>query len=104
MKWLASSPCGCSRNALPESPVNRALDTNMTQSIYLRLEVPFERGAETEGMAAGHADLQRLLAKSRLRVVSGKASNPLQQNAQAQFPCPAKVGEDDFSQPVKSLA
>lgn len=76
----------------------------MTQSIYLRLEVPFERGAETEGMAAGHADLQNLLAKSRLRVVSGKASNPLQQSAQAQFPCPAKVGEDDFSQPVKSLA
>ena len=76
----------------------------MTQSIYLRLEVPLERGAETEGMAAGHADLQRLLAKSRLRVVSGKASNPLQQSAHAQFPFPAKVGTDDFSEAVKSLA
>ncbi len=48
----------------------------MTQSIYLRLEVPFEKGTEKEGMAGNHADLQRLLAKSRLRVVSSKAGKP----------------------------
>lgn len=75
----------------------------MTQSIYLRLEVPFEKGTEKEGMAGSHADLQRLLAKSRLRVVSSKAGKPPQQSALDKLSIAAPEGEDDFDQPVKSL-
>lgn len=75
----------------------------MTQSIYLRLEVPSEKGSEKGGTAMQHADLQKLLAKSRLRVVSGKASNRLQQNTLAKLSLPAKEERDDFDKPVKSL-
>lgn len=75
----------------------------MTQSIYLRLEVPSEKGSEKEGMADNHADLQRLLAKSRLRIVSSTASKPLQQSALVKLPFPVPEGKDDLDEPVKSL-
>ena len=76
----------------------------MTQSIYLRLEIPSELGPEREGMAVGHADLQRLLAKSRLRVVHRKTRNPLPGSIMAKSSFPARLANDDIGEPVKSLA
>lgn len=48
----------------------------MSSAIYLLLQVPAEDGSEMPAMPGNPADLQRLLARSGLRLVSGRAGKP----------------------------
>lgn len=75
----------------------------MSQSIYLLLEVPAGHGAEMSGIPASHADWQRLLAGSGLRLVSGGAGKPLPPALPDQAPSPMPRGRDDTGDAVKSL-
>lgn len=75
----------------------------MSQSIYLLLEVPAEHGAALSGMPDSHADWQRLLAGSRLRLVSGGAGKPLPPSPPDKPPFPMSPERDDTGATVKSL-
>ena len=75
----------------------------MSQSIYLLLEVPTEHGAEISGIPGSHADWQRLLAASRLRLVSGGAGKPLPPALPGKPPCTLPQKRDDTGAAVKSL-
>src|SRR5574343_251128 len=73
----------------------------MTQSIFLLLEVPSERES---GFSGQEADLQRLLARSRLRVVPDKrGGQAAKTNPDAGKPLPRASKKGGSSGPVKSL-
>lgn len=75
----------------------------MTHAIYLLLEVPSEHGVEMSALPGSHADLQRLLARSRLRLVSGSAGKPQPPEMRDKPPAPMPQAKDHTGEVVKSL-
>lgn len=75
----------------------------MSASIYLLLQVPVEDGSEMPAMPGNPADLQRLLARSGLRLVSGRAGKPQPSEICDKPSIPMPRGQDHTGEPVKSL-
>ncbi|MBL8403679.1 MAG: helix-turn-helix domain-containing protein [Dechloromonas sp.] len=75
----------------------------MSQSIYLLLEVPSEHASGMSGPPGSQADLQRLLARSRLRLVSRNAGQLQPPETATQAPVPMPQEQGDAGEAVKSL-
>ena len=69
----------------------------MTRAIHLLLELPSALEPELPDKPVNQADLHRLLARSRLRVVTHETAKPTRPAAS-----PATFGDDNMG-PVKSL-
>lgn len=75
----------------------------MSHSIYLLLEVPSEHASGMSGPPGSQADLQRLLARSRLRLVSRNAGQLPPPETATQAPVPMPQEQGDAGEAVKSL-